>query len=931
MAGIITADQLINMGLDANSWEKYWEGESNEDVVTRLEKTYPTHAKALKIMAETGGYVPFLTDAERAASTSTLPRLIAKVKETGKIWWWNRTSADGVTPITGTWTDTGLSELDQAKEYVRPSIGDLKRLDSKFYYDKGDGKVTLESNASLFAVSVDVAKNDCFILNTQTFGVVGAYYIVDSNNSIIEYMTASEASKQSYLLKMPANASKLYASCTYEYSSSFSLSKVPSGVLDLLYINKNVQQFTYYSSPNGVITKSSNKGLFAKEFIVSAGDYYLINTKTFGSAGEFYIADSNGNVLQSQDATDGTFGSYLFKMPANAAKLYVNCAYSSSDIFSVQKISSKQLTMMQCDEKKEDFTFYYAPSGIFKKEKNTGLFAISVNVAANEHFCISTGSFGVAYEYMITDSSNNILATKAATGSLSDDYIITMPANAAKLYVNCAYTNKDRFSVTKISNTIYNKISSVDSTVRSVFPSVNYFDQLRLKCPNFYKKFKNKTEDVCVVLYGTSLTQGNLYATDRSDATTRPPCMHTNDFASAVFDKLIKHWDGQKYRRYDHADLTYSSSDWSVVTQVLSNSADVWDDFTYRKNGLTKTTTSASASVSMTIPTNAWQFNFIHRTDSQGGSCTVAIAEGNSKVEVWNGTAWVEANGYVFSMLEPAVTSKKGNTQYQKRLKMRCKNKASGGINSIGSTKQITITKANDATRFNVVGFEWTQREFMLSVINSSRGGHHWDNDSVLNLANYQDGDVWAFNPDLLLSEITIINWSASEASAMSVDPLVYVNKTKRAYFNEFNDFDNSLIKTSENFTKCDVIFYSDTLAATSAVSGAYDSTTHEPLFGTVTDAATNGSSVDASNVGRTKTNFENYEAVEQYVSSKGYFFIPVLSTFKSVAEKYYGSYWDGMQASGKTGTTLSYDGVHYNDNGAALFARIIASVFDNL
>ena len=218
----------------------------------------------------------------------------------------------------------------------------------------------------------------------------------------------------------------------------------------------------------------------------------------------------------------------------------------------------------------------------------------------------------------------------------------------------------------------------------------------------------------------------------------------------------------------------------------------------------------------------------------------------------------------------------------------------------------------------------------MLTVINSARGSHQWGQGGF-DLANYQDNDIWQFNPDLLLAEISIINWSASEPIALSVDPLFYVNIAKRGYFNEFNDFPNALYTRLQAYGQCDVVFYSDTLAATSAVAGAWDSTTHEPKFGTVISAATNGATVSNENVGRVKTNFENYEAVERYVASKDFLFIPVLSTFKSVAEKYYGGYWQAMQPTGKNGDSLSYDGVHFNDNGAALLSSIVASIFDQL
>ena len=42
----------------------------------------------------------------------------AKADDTKKIWRWELTSAAGVTPITGNWVDTGLSELDQAKDFT---------------------------------------------------------------------------------------------------------------------------------------------------------------------------------------------------------------------------------------------------------------------------------------------------------------------------------------------------------------------------------------------------------------------------------------------------------------------------------------------------------------------------------------------------------------------------------------------------------------------------------------------------------------------------------------------------------------------------------------------------------------------------------------------------------------------------------------------
>lgn len=60
----------------------------------------------------------FLTQTELLAAKPTVSKKAAKALDTKKVFMWTRTSSEGVTPVTGTWTDTGLSEFDQAKNYI---------------------------------------------------------------------------------------------------------------------------------------------------------------------------------------------------------------------------------------------------------------------------------------------------------------------------------------------------------------------------------------------------------------------------------------------------------------------------------------------------------------------------------------------------------------------------------------------------------------------------------------------------------------------------------------------------------------------------------------------------------------------------------------------------------------------------------------------
>lgn len=818
--------------------------------------------------------------------------------------------------------------VDELKQNVAAISSETVHQEGTFFYDAGSGKISKETNPILFAVVINVKAGQYLVINAKGFGVVGVFYITDVEGNIIEKMEAIEATDNSYFVKIPDFADKLYVNCVNDYANDFSVSKIPSGVAKLMH-GFDRQQFTYYTQSGSKVVKANNHGLFAKEFEVQANEFFLINTQSFGVAKECYVTDSDNNILEMLSVDAGNNKPYLLKTPASASKLYINCAYSFADKFKVEKLPNRFLSLLSLGCKRQDFTFHHSEDDIhIKKDQNTELFTVEIDVIENQYYAISTQSFSVAGKCYVVDESGVILLSKTADNATTD-FLIKMPALASKLYINCTYNFEDKFNVTRVPNSVIDIIPVPIESVRDLFPKPNYFNILNEKCPQFYRKYKNKNEDVCIVLTGTSLTQGNLYASTRSDATTRPPALHTNDFASAIFDTLIKGWDGQQYRRFDHPDLSYSASSWLVLNQLDNY---VWDDYAHIKNGLTKTTTDANASVSKIIPSDAWQFNFIYRTDSQGGNCSVSITEGNNKVEVWNGAAWVEANGFAFSMYESPATETKGNTQYQKRLKMRCKNRAVGGINSLGMTKTITVSKGNNSDRFNVVGFEWSHREFMFTLINSARGGHEWGDPTGNRLDQYQDNDIWSFNPDLLLAEITVNNWGASEPSALTKDPLHYVNIAKRAYFNEFNDMSTSLHAKSEAYTKCDVVFYGDILSAHVSLADAWDPATYQPKFGIVSEAAQNGAVIDNVNVGRAKTNFENYEAIDAYMKSKtDFIYISATSTFRSIAEKFYGTYWAGMQASGTSGKTLSFDGTHLNDNGAALWASLICPLFENL
>lgn len=120
-------------------------------------------AQADEVVAQ-GFYKGFPTETALKASLPAVSEMRARADDTRKIWRWSRTSAEGVTPVTGTWTDTGLSELDQAKTY-----SDLTKLDySQIRYGYTNGNLIGNKSSR---------KNNFGVNNLN---IVGIYNFYDS-------------------------------------------------------------------------------------------------------------------------------------------------------------------------------------------------------------------------------------------------------------------------------------------------------------------------------------------------------------------------------------------------------------------------------------------------------------------------------------------------------------------------------------------------------------------------------------------------------------------------------------------------------------------------------------------------------------------------------------------------------------------------------
>ena len=452
------------------------------------------------------------------------------------------------------------------------------------------------------------------------------------------------------------------------------------------------------------------------------------------------------------------------------------------------------------------------------------------------------------------------------------------------------------------------------------------------KFPKFRQHWMAKDKDLMVVTTGTSLSSRVNYCSQFADAPYRPPLLDYKSWTAFVWDNIK--WSGQQYRRFDAKVNT--GSDTPMFTEVgtfaTTNYLSNWDDYSSENAAaaprVTRYSEDSNAAISCVVPLDAWQFNLIYRLDTLGSEhCTVTIAEGNGKVKVWNesNSAWVEANGFDFSMKNPATTSinisytnpttgaattlnncqVSGNTTYQKRLKFLLvdHNRVEGD--------PVTLTISNGSGRFMYWGVEWSNRRYMITYVNSARGSHSsLIGSSRTCLIHYQDNEIWGFNPDLIFAEDPIYNSGGGTRNLWSTSmPTTY------------------FAQVSENFWCAD--------NGVSMLSRCENLGLDEPeliLFNAIVTTSNAGTDDKKElSLGKLKDNVE-WTVLDAQMSIYQYFhthhtdvvYINNVMHWYKAAIECYGNIYDATISG-----VWTYDGTHCNTNGHAVWGRCVAPVVD--
>lgn len=436
---------------------------------------------------------------------------------------------------------------------------------------------------------------------------------------------------------------------------------------------------------------------------------------------------------------------------------------------------------------------------------------------------------------------------------------------------------------------------------------------------NVYSHLQKKDKNITIIHLGDSISTNGNYASDLSDAPYRPPRMD-EDYHIAKIEEQLR-WKGQEYRRSDAKTEKGGNTNMFTENGTGENKYydAAWDwqfenpaDNYYRLWTRVLTGTAESpASVAFTIPAGIKRAAFIYRTDYLCASDVQVTLPSNgiARIVQADGTL-VEANGYAFSMQEADEVLTKSITTYDGNTINRNLRKSSGQVrlefHIDNTTAPIAITIANTgAGRLNYWGVEYSPYTYLFRYINMARGAHN-----LAALKCFEEWDVDAFKPDMIVFECPIINEGAMSVVAASTPntPPVFAERFT-------NRFAEILAKsyTPELFTY--ILYIGSQANIVSQSTGKYNCS-----------LITSYGFVDV---------YKYIGILETELESDNIDLANCFNRFNEIA--YRKAKNDGtdniwtsaISGSGKTGESFTVDNVHLNDYGNLIAWRLLMQYFN--
>lgn len=558
--------------------------------------------------------------------------------------------------------------------------------------------------------------------------------------------------------------------------------------------------------------------------------------------------------------------------------------------------------------------------------------SVTITIDTGTYLIDERGGYRTIQSTSITLGNNDILCLSAEDGNYKDPEIY-IKGIGQKLYLyKFQFNNPSQKAplpgyaeLGAVLNNVWTPFNP--SFVEGVYDRFDDFEKKGLlmrrteenspvedKIQNFVKKWRNRRQDVNIVMLDGSISTDMNYSVKRADQAYRPPCCTEKNIPSFIEEKL--RWKDQHYRRYDSvvdpktvgSPATFTETATVEETKIADS---VWDWISngpaQSYNWLTRILTGGNPSVSYSFQATYRRCDFIYRTDSlSSAALTVTISGGGGQVQVYDEVSetWKEANNFVFSAQESGtpevveisetVYGQIMKTVYQKRLKMR---------RAAFATPALTVTIASsDGGRLCYWGIQYSKNDFMINLINSARGSHN-----IKYLSFFEEWSVDYWKPDLIIYPCNTINEGANASAATSGDSPV-------AFSGRFNTFVTALLGKSY---KPDMIAYIQFCMRNQGLVNASDSVNATYINGY-------GSA----------TVFDYYDTLFQVLREQPIAAINAFYEYWTIAKKrseYYGTtmYAEMHGQVGQTSNSFTCDTTHLNEYGAMIGWRFLERYFN--
>ena len=331
MAEIITTQKLIDADIDVDNLGKA----ANElgTVNPRYGNPYKTapqtiqdlQQKADQVVAQ-GFYKGYTTEALLLAAKPAVAEMRARADDTRKIYRWNRTSSEGVTPVTGTWTDTGLSDKDLAAADATTKAN-AAELSAKTYTDTRFADIVASKASDIFLLINKIVQAYINASGAQTAstnwscsGFLSVKYrdVIDysaTTNNLASTIAAYDANKNflRHLVPLAPNSTLVAKTGSVEIPADVKFVRVS-------YYSANSTAYSFVYKPFQIETELLNDnevsslvwdGITAKPNLFTpstASDNLVLLNNVLTDSGTWFVSDFIPVIPNEYYTTNGTAG-----------------------------------------------------------------------------------------------------------------------------------------------------------------------------------------------------------------------------------------------------------------------------------------------------------------------------------------------------------------------------------------------------------------------------------------------------------------------------------------------------------------------------------------------------------------------------------------------------------------------------------------------